>query len=377
MQELGIITTSYPTGTPGSEAAGSFVHDFACEVSKSIKVTVFAPDYKESREEVDNLTIQRFAVPRLPLSTLNSLNPFHWPAIIRTLQSGYRSIYKTISDSETAHIFALWAIPSGYWASRLKIDCGISYSIWALGSDIWNMRDKPLISRVLRKILVNADFRFADGIQLAKDVTEITGGLECSFLPSSRIFEKVHQRNKNIDPPYNLAYLGRWHLNKGVDILMDSLNNLENREWERISQLRVYGGGLLEKQVNDSVSRFQKEGRPVISGGYLSKEDAMELLDWADFLLIPSRIESIPVVFSDALQSGTPVIASPAGDLPDIIRKYKCGLLADQATAGAFADALKMALTIGPGRFNSGIKAARENFDIRRTANKFIGLIFG
>jgi len=67
----------------------------------------------------------------------------------------------------------------------------------------------------------------------------------------------------------------------------------------------------------------------------------------ADYLVIPSRIESIPVVFSDAMQVGTPVIATPVGDLRALIEEHRCGVLADDVSVKALARALETVLCRG------------------------------
>jgi len=62
----------------------------------------------------------------------------------------------------------------------------------------------------------------------------------------------------------------------------------------------------------------------------------------ADWVLIPSRIESIPLVFSDAMRVGRPVICSPVGDLPIVAQDV--GVVARAATPEAWRDALRAAL---------------------------------
>ncbi|MEJ2094904.1 MAG: glycosyltransferase [Gammaproteobacteria bacterium] len=374
MRHLGIITTSFPSGELGSEAAGSFVSDFCQKLSESARVTVFAPDLKSSRKQTGNLEIIRFTVPRLPLSNLKPSNPLHWIDIARALLSGNQIIKEETASGRFDYLFALWAIPSGYWARKCWHKYGVRYGIWALGSDIWAMKDKPFIKNILRETMHDAEHCFADGLQLARDVESITGR-RCMFLPSSREFNKHEKRKKHIKPPYNLAYLGRWHSNKGIDILMDSLLELQNNDWDKINEVRIRGGGPLQDLVNAQVARLLKAGRPVSIGGYIHKDEAMELLDWADYLLIPSRIESIPVVFSDALQSETPVISMPVGDLTELVRKYSCGILARDVTPVAFSESIRLGLSRSPDCFLAGIRENAVQFDLDSTVKKFIETI--
>lgn len=374
MQHIGVITSSYPQNETGAEAAGSFVYDFINELSAHVKVTVFAPGNLSGLEDYGNFRVYRYCVPRLPLSNLKAGNPLHWLPIIQTLWSGYSVLNNALCCEKYDHLFALWAIPCGIWARQMKQKYGIHYSVWALGSDIWSMRDKPFTGKLLKKILLDARHCFADGYILKNDVTSISGR-NCRFLPSARKLVCPETRNRNIEPPYNFAYLGRWHPNKGIDILLESLNYLDDSDWQSIKEIKIYGGGPLENEVSSGVDKFRHAGRPVYKGGYIGKTEAANLLLWADFLFIPSRIESIPVIFSDAIQCRVPVIAMPTGDLPALINDYKCGLLADEISSEAFARIIKEALKTPGSAFQEGLGKLAADFDINAIARNFINTI--
>ena len=82
------------------------------------------------------------------------------------------------------------------------------------------------------------------------------------------------------------------------------------------------------------------------------------------YLLIPSRMESIPVVFSDALQMRVPVIAMPVGDLPELIQKYRCGIVSQKANVISFAQAIEEGVESKGGFFTNGTKAASDHFKV-------------
>lgn len=374
-QHIAVITTSFPNGEPGSEAAGSFVRDFAEALAEHVNVTVIAPSQTHMADEHrGNLTIRRFTVPYLPLSLLKPSNPLHWSSIFRTIRDGQDVIQQLVKEKKVDHVLALWALPSGYWARNIWEKDGIPYSTWALGSDIWSMRKLPVVKNLLAKVLKDSHTCLADGYQLKKDVEAISGR-SCEFLASSRNLPVVEKKRLSTVPPYRLAFLGRWHPNKGVDLMLESLGLLSDEDWEKIEEVRICGGGPLETTVGSSCNDFGREGRPVKIGGYLDKAKAAELLAWADYLLLPSRIESIPVVFSDAMQAGCPVVATPVGDLPRLMGDNEVGILADEVTAEAFARAMRVALAVPPERFSHGLKEACKMFDVHRTASRLLDLI--
>lgn len=371
-QHLLLITTSYPEPSAnGSEAAGSFVSDFAETLSTRIRVTVLAPGTAERTDILGGLTISRFAGPGFPLSLLKPANPAHWLTILKILRRGSRRAEELVTGNSISHILALWALPSGYWARQIGRRHGIPYSVWALGSDIWALGKLPVIKTVLGSVLRESNTCFADGYKLMEDAERLAGR-RCHFLPSVRHLpvEKIGPPRDKL--PYRFAYLGRWHPNKGIDILLDALALLTDADWKKIEAFRICGGGPLEPLVAARHAALTAAGRPVRLGGYLDKTAAAGLLAWADYLVIPSRIESIPVIFSDALQAGRPVIATPVGDLPRLMHEYQPGILVDGPSPQAVAAGLRTALEGSPRRYRDGLIRARSQFDIGRACAQFL-----
>jgi glycosyltransferase involved in cell wall biosynthesis len=370
MEHIVLLTTSFPDRQPGSEAAGSFVADFAAELSQYVSVTVLAPGTRTSTESQESLTISRFAVPSLPLSLLKLSDPTDWINIARTFRAGQQAMDRISSEKQIDHTLALWALPSGYWARKTWKKHRVRYSIWALGSDIWTLGKIPVIKSFLSTVLRDSYKCFADGYLLKQDVESLSGRA-CEFLPSVRKLPVLERSRFAANPPYRLAFLGRWHPNKGIDLLLDSLHLLREEDWRNIREIRICGGGPLEKIVKSACANYQSSGRPVFNYGYLDKTKAAELLAWADYLIIPSRVESIPVVFSDAMQAQCPVIATPVGDLPRLVKDYKVGILASDVSAKALADSLRKTLQASPRSFQLGLINAQPHFNVRNTIQHF------
>ena len=376
MRSIALLTTSYPDEHPGTEAAGSFVEEFAHELGTRARVFVVAASRSNSTTHHGNLTVRRFAVPRLPLSSLKAVDPRDWLAIASTLRAGRRAVAELVDDESVDFIFALWALPSGWWARSVGKSRNIAYGTWALGSDIRSLGRTPIIRQVLSGVLRDARIRYADGLQLAADV-EALCGTSCDFLPSSRRVDAVRRADVADAPPYKLAFLGRWHPNKGADLLMQALALLHDEDWQQISEIRFFGGGPLDAGIRTAATALQSAGRPVAIGSYLDKDDAAALIAWADFQLLPSRIESIPVIFSDAVQLGTPLVSTPVGDLPRLIERYEIGVLAAEATPAAFADAIRNALRADASRYCVNLQAAADDFDLAHATQRLLRDIEG
>ena len=171
-----LVTTSFPIHGDGSEAAGSFVSDLTEELARREPVRVVAPGATSAREQWSvGVEVFRFAAPERPLSTLKPWNPADLMAIHQVLRAGLDATRDAARAGATAHILALWALPSGYGARRAARESGVPYSVWTLGSDIWTLGRIPLVRGYLRGVLREARTCYSDGLRLAVDTRRIGG----------------------------------------------------------------------------------------------------------------------------------------------------------------------------------------------------------
>ena len=367
-----LVTTSFPRDGGGREAAGSFVFDFAMQLSERVPVRVVAPGDTDGIETIAaRLTVFRYRAPGKALSQLGFRHPRELLSIASVLWRGRKATASAVAAGRTRHVLALWAFPSGMWARSACDKSGLPYSVWTLGSDIWILGKIPLVRSYVAGILRGAAFRYSDGLQLASD-TSLLAGMDTAFLPSTRDIGTAALRAANGDPPYRLLFLGRWHPNKGIDLLLDALAMLDDDAWARISLVHVAGGGPLQPRVEAGVQSLRDAGRPVRLDGYLDKAAARAAIEDADMLIIPSRIESIPVVFSDAVKLGRPVIAMPVGDLPALVARHTCGVVAGEVSARAFAEALSHAVSGPIVGLIAGTSAAAEQFSLPRICDRLL-----
>lgn len=371
-----LITTSYPRWANGREAAGSFVADLAAELAAHVNVRVVAPGDERGVEQVSpRLKVYRYAAPRRRLVNLRIWNPRDAWRILCTLHAGQEAVKRATGDGLVHHMLALWALPPGWWARATGRKRAIPYSVWMLGSDVWALGRLPLVRSMLRAVMRDAQRRFADGMQLAEDSRRICD-MPVGFLPTTRALETRDPTLPASRPPYRFVFIGRWHRNKGIDLLMDALARLGDDDWRCVSEVAIYGGGPLHPLVHEKVRPLLAKRRPIVIGGFIPKSEAEQAILRADYLVIPSRIESIPVIFSDAMKLSRPVIATPVGDLPALFSEAECGVLADQVNPEAFCRALQRALVSPPRTFAAGVHAQAARFDLARIATNILGEVF-
>lgn len=360
-----IVTTSFPQRGDGSEAAGSFVADLAVELAQKICVRVIAPGLGAGHEIWSaNLEVFRYATPPgRTLSTLVPRNPFDLLWIMRVLRGGLAATRAAI-DADTVSILAMWALPAGEWARRVALEKGIGYSVWMLGSDVWSLGKIPVVRSWLARVMRQATHAFADGYLLAADASRI-GGVPVAFLPTTRKIAAVNPQPPRVSPPYRLLFLGRWHPNKGIDLLLEALGMLGDDDWLRIDCIEVFGGGPLDLLVRKRIAELHAQGRAIKLGGYLAKAQAEAAMARADWVVIPSRIESIPVIFSDAMKLGRPVVSMPVGDLTElVVSEPACGIVAQAADSAALCVALRRCLHTSTADYAIGVRNMAKRFDL-------------
>lgn len=374
---LVIVTSSFPIKGDGSEAAGAFVADLAEELAKHMPIRVVAPGPADEREPwAGGVEVLRYAAPAQALSTLKLWHPGDAMQALQVLCAGQRATDQALAAGPTAHVLALWALPCGNWARRSARRYGIGYSVWTLGSDIWSLGRIPMVRGQLRRVLLDAEHCWSDGLKLRDDTKAIAGRL-VEFLPSTRRIDRVRTEPLRSKPPYRLLFLGRWHPNKGIDLLLEALALLSSEDWPLVERVTIAGGGPLEPVVLAAVRRLKAAGRPVELQGYLTRDQAQDAMLASDYLLIPSRIESIPVVLSDAFKLRCPVICTPVGDMGEIVSKHRVGIVAEGVTASAIREAISAAVLGNQSFQESALGGAVEVFDICRVADRIIRLVGG
>lgn len=136
------------------------------------------------------------------------------------------------------------------------------------------------------------------------------------FRPSSR--DEARARLSLPQGPVVL-YAGRLEAEKRVDTLLRAIEKMN-----RPPQVIIAGSGSLETKLRESAA-----GHPVRFLGRVIHAEMPLIMAAADALIIPSAFEGLPTVAVEAMACGLPVVATPTGDLPTIVKSGKTGFLFD------------------------------------------------
>lgn len=147
-------------------------------------------------------------------------------------------------------------------------------------------------------------------------------------------------RSPDPDGPLQVGYVGRLAAHKGVSVLLEAVAATPD------VQLTVAGSGPQETELRDRAVALGVGDRVTWLGG-LSQAELPEVYRQLDVLAVPSLtrpgwVEQFGRVVVEAMASGTPVVASDCGALPDVVGD--AGLVVPEGDPAALAEALHRVL---------------------------------
>jgi len=196
----------------------------------------------------------------------------------------------------------------------------------------------------------------------ARDVSAIHDGVDTSvFRPNGRLRE-----------PGRILFVGNSDdRNKGARFLVEALASLADREWRLVVVDRA------EAQVVRSCARELGVEERVTLTGRLSRQELAEEYNRAELFVSPSLYEGFGLPAAEAQACGTPVIATTAGALPEVVADGESGLLVSPGNVTELARALERLLDDRELANRLGAAAARRiarEFTWTRTAERTLVL---
>ncbi|MEE9146022.1 MAG: glycosyltransferase [Candidatus Tectomicrobia bacterium] len=335
-----LLTSSFPCH-PADRVTAPFLPPFIEALQdQGAQVVVFTQERPGDKVPVVDVPIHWFPWHHTttPLSRLRLYHPRDLWSVGRLIIQGCREIVPFVRHHQVDLCLAAWAIPSGYFASRAHKALGVPYCVWALGSDISDWARYPLLRQGIQQILRDADGLFADGLDLGKRVQQLAGR-PCAFLPTVRpLADDESVVRVVLDPgTTHFLFVGRWEKVKGVDILLEAMHRLQQAGVA--AHLHIVGKGSLKGFLQRKMQAYgltntvflQEDVPTAILRGYLQQ---------CDCLVIPSRSDSIPLVFSEGLQARIPLIVSATGDLATLVQRFALGHVVPPGDAGQLTRAM-------------------------------------
>jgi glycosyltransferase involved in cell wall biosynthesis len=178
---------------------------------------------------------------------------------------------------------------------------------------------------------------------------------------------------RNIIPQdkFIVSYMGRFSEEKCPLKFIDIVNKL--RDHKDIYFLML-GNGSEYESAKLKISKLGLHDKIYVPGFV---DDNKPFLKATDLLIIPSRIEGIPIILMEALSLGVPVVASKIGGIPDIITDEYNGFVYDPNNTDDFVN--KIIEVYSDKNLQNQLKInarnyAEEKLDISKMNNEYLNI---
>lgn len=304
-------------------------------------------------------------VPKIGMNQAARLMAFACKGCVQTI----------VEENAIKLIDAHYFYPDGVAASIIAEKTGLPYFITARGSDInlisrfSSPRRQMLRAAAGAKALIAVSNHLADAMRNlgmpGEKIYVLRNGVDLEFFSpgTAKLAAKSDSRAK----PKFLT-VGSLKLAKGHEIAIEFIAKLDG------ARLVVVGRGPDEAKLRRRVSELDIRDRVEFAGA-LEPKDLRKRYRAADALILMSEREGMPNVILESLACGTPVLASDAGGIPELVTAPEAGEVATTRSADGLMNAWERLADHG---INS--RKTREfanNLRWRETVEKLAELMHG
>lgn len=353
-----MVATSYPR-FPG-DGVGSFMEPIAKGVAAlGHEVHLVAPWHPaitrgKSEDGVHFHFFHYAPVPALNvfgyasgLRADTELRAAAWVAAPMAMAAGWFKAWRVATKRKATVMHGHWVIPGGVMAAAAA--GGLPLVVSLHGSDVFVAERNAMIGRVARGVFARAGAVTACsddlhqralrlGAHPASTATVPYGVDTQRFAPDAARRAAVRRQLGIGDAPLVFT-AGRLVSKKGFEFLIGGTRHLQ----AAMPGVRVVIAG--EGDLADAL-RQRAHGRPVTLLGNRSQDEIAGLVAAADVVAVPSirddagNVDGLPNFALEALASGTPVVATRAGGLPQAITDRDNGRLVNERDADGLAAAI-------------------------------------
>ncbi len=188
------------------------------------------------------------------------------------------------------------------------------------------IRDEYLYRRdITRKYLNMVDVTISPSNWLMQVYRRngITSGkfLHLDYGIDTKLFRKVERKPSSL---LRIGYIGSFIPSKGIDVVIRAIKGTKSRIKMYIWGKAPEGFEWYERKIKALIGK----NPDIIIKGYVENAKIHSLYKEIDILIVPSLWhENSPITIHEAFATGTPVIASEVGGIPELIKNEEYGAL--------------------------------------------------
>jgi glycosyltransferase involved in cell wall biosynthesis len=280
-----------------------------------------------------------------------------------------------------------WILPQGFVGVMSARPTRTPHVATVHGSDVFSLQGaalKPFKRTALRAsdaITVNSSATAARVAEIAGaevQVEKIAMGTDVSQ-PDPTLVGETRDRHRGDDGPL-LVFVGRLVTEKGVFDLLDAVL-LIRADFPGVSAL-IVGEGPSRQALEEYAVTIGISDR-VHFAGWISPDHVVAYMAAGDIVVGPSKmgedgsVEAFGLTMVEAMASGTPLVASRTGGIPDVVIDGETGILVEPGSPQSIATAVRW-LTNHPADAKrigaAGKRRARDLFSREASAQAFSDL---
>lgn len=157
----------------------------------------------------------------------------------------------------------------------------------------------------------------------------------------------------------HVLFLGWIVQEKGVYDLVDAIPNVLSAVPDA---LFTFAGNKEVVELKELLARRGLKSSTEVPG-WVEGQKKIDLLRTSWVLILPSYTEGVPNVILEAMASRLPIVTTPVGGLPDILKHSQTALFVEPGNVDAISDALIKLLTVSELRDSLASAAFRRALD--------------
>lgn len=132
----------------------------------------------------------------------------------------------------------------------------------------------------------------------------------------------------------NFVSVGRLHIQKGYDILIEVVHDLNKSNFlPKNFKLRIYGDGPEKFTLNSLIRKYHLEDKIYLLGKVMNP---YKYVKNSDLFILPSRYEPFGLVIIESMTLGVPVLATENHATSKIIQNRKNGYITENSYQGIY-----------------------------------------
>jgi glycosyltransferase involved in cell wall biosynthesis len=279
-----------------------------------------------------------------------------WLSAPLAVIAGVRATRRVARDVGATLVHGHWVVPGGVMASYASGDLPLVVSLH--GSDVYVAERNALIGRVVNQTFHHAAWVTACSANLREravalgareDRSEVIPyGVDTKrFAPDPQARARVRVSLGVANDDAMVFAVGRLVRKKGFEYLVDAIARLAATHPH--VRLVLGGAGDLDAELRERAT-LAGIGSRVTFPGLVSHDAVAGLLAAADIVAVPSvrddsgNVDGLPNVVMEALASGTPLVATPAGGIGAVVEDGVTGRLVPERDPSALAGAIAAVL---------------------------------